>query len=104
MNTYTVALMTSYGHMLGETCHPLAIGVDKATAKSIRRHFDKECTYDEYRDEGTYVVMVSRTYCMNHEDFEKETSIEDMFDDDYDIFEPSAEDLKEWQMASCGLV
>ena len=39
-----------------------------------------------------------------NEDFEKETSIEDMFDDDYDIFEPSAEDLKEWQMASCGLV
>lgn len=99
-DTFTVALMTDYGWT--ETCHPLAVGVDKATAKSIYRHFNKLCTWSDYSQTGTYVMMVSRTYCLNHEDFEHETTLEDEFED-YDIFEPSAEDLMEWQMASCGL-
>lgn len=66
-DTFTVALMTDYGWT--ETCHPLAIGVVKAIAKSICRHFDKVCGMDQY------VLMVSRTYCTNHADFEKETTI-----------------------------
>lgn len=72
MDTFTVALMTDHGW--AETCHPLAIGVDKAIAKSIHRHYDKKCKYGE-----TYVIMVSRTYCLNHEDFEKETTLEEEY-------------------------
>ena len=100
-DTFTVARMTDYGWC--ETCHPLAIGVDKATAKSIYRHFNPLCKWSDYSQTGEYVMVVSQQYCTNHEDFEKETTIEDAFDE-YDPFEPTAEDLKEWQMASCGLV
>lgn len=71
--TYTVALMTDHGWC--ETCHPLAIGVDNATAKSIKRHFDKLCEFDNYTQTGQYVMVVSRVWCTNHEDFEHETSI-----------------------------
>ena len=44
-----------------------------------------------YSQTGTHVMMVSRTYCLNHEDFEHETTLEDEFED-YDIFEPSADE------------
>lgn len=99
-DTFTVAIITDNGYF--ETCHPLAIGVDSATAKSIYRHFNPLCNWNDYSQTGEYVMVVSRTYCTNHEDYEKETTLEDVFDED-DIFEPSAEDLREWQMASCGL-
>ena len=103
-DTYTVALMTAYGPGFGEECHPLAIGVDKATADSIYRHFDKECHFNDSSQDGTYLVRVSQKYCTNHKDFEEEVTWDDLMDDIYDPFEPTAEDLKEWQMASCGLV
>ncbi len=73
-HTFTVALMTDYGWT--ETCHPLAIGVDRATAKSIRRHYEKGCHYDDYNGTGTYIAVVSRIYCINHADFETETTLE----------------------------
>lgn len=79
-NTFTVSLMTDYGWC--ETCHPLAIGVDKATAKSIYRHFNSLCNWNDYSQTGEYVMMVSQQYCLNHEDFEKETTIDDMVTDD----------------------
>lgn len=69
-DTFTVAFMTDYGY--GEACHPLAVGVDKATAKSINRHFERETSWNDYTQTGTYVVMVSQTYCLNHEDYETE--------------------------------
>lgn len=69
-DTFTVALMTDYGWC--ETCHPLAIGVDKATANSIYRHFDKLC------GEGEYVMVASQQYCTNHKDFEKEVTLDDI--------------------------
>lgn len=103
-DTYTVALMTAYGPGFGEECHPLAIGVDKATADSVYRHFDKECHFSDSSQAGTYLVCVSQKYCTNHEDFEEEITWDDLMDEIYDPFEPTAEDLKEWQMASCGLV
>lgn len=99
-DTFSVAVITDYGWC--ETCHPLAVGVDRAIARSIERHFSKLCKWDDYNQTGTYVMMVSQQYCTNHEDFEKETTLDDQWDKE-DIFEPSAEDLKEWQMASCGL-
>jgi hypothetical protein len=68
-DTFTVSLMTDYGWT--ETCHPLAVGVDKATAKSIYRHYNRPLKWNS----STYVLMVSRKYCTNHEDFEKETTI-----------------------------
>ena len=70
MNDYTVALMTDDGYT--EHCRPLAIGVDRATARSIERHFEKQCTWSDYRQTGSYVMVVSRKYCTNHADFEVE--------------------------------
>ena len=80
MDTYTVALMTDYGWT--EICHPLAVGVDKQTAKSIWRHFTKHCDWNDFTQTGTYVRMVSRTYCTNHEDFEKETTLYMEYEDE----------------------
>lgn len=73
MDTFTVSLMTDYGYVA--TCHPLAIGVDKASAKSIYRHFQKKCHYNNFNQTGNYVVMISRKYCTNHSDYEKETTL-----------------------------
>ena len=107
-DTWSVAILTDYGCC--ETCHPLVVGVDRATAKSVYRHFHKLCHYDDYRQTGDYVMMVSQDFCLNHEDFEKETTFEGLMYDENDlkfeedIFTPSEEDLREWQMASCGLV
>lgn len=75
-DTYTVSLMKDYGWCT--TCHPLAIGVDKATAKSIFRHFDSLCKWNDYEQLGEYVLMVSRKWCTNHKDFEKEITLEMM--------------------------
>lgn len=72
--TYVVSKMTDYGFG-HETCHPLAVGVNKATAKSIYRHFDKLCKWNDYTQTGEYILMVSQQYCTNHEDFERETTL-----------------------------
>ena len=72
-DTYTVAMITDYGWT--ETCHPLAVGVALPIAKSIYRHFNKLCSYNEYSGTGTYVTLISRTYCLNHADFESETTV-----------------------------
>lgn len=69
---YTVSIITDYGWI--ETCKPLAIGVSKAVAKSIRRHYDKFCSYSDYRQSGTYIMVVNRKYCVNHADFEVDTT------------------------------
>ena len=70
MDTYVVSMITDYGW--GEDIHPLAVGVCKAVAKSIKRHFNKLCKWDDYSQTGQYVMMLSRTYCTNHKAFEKE--------------------------------
>lgn len=70
-DTYTVALMTDYGYG-HESCRPLAVGVDHATARSIKRHYDKTCYWSDYTQTGDYVTIVSRKWCTNHEDFEHE--------------------------------
>lgn len=67
--TFTVSLMTDYGFT--ETCKPLAVGVDDATAKSIRRYYEKNvCDWSDYSQTGTYILVVCRELCTNHEDFE----------------------------------
>ena len=73
-DTYTVSIMTSYGFT--ETCHPLVVGVDKAVASSVHRHYRKLCSFDDCSQTGQYVVMINRTWCINHADFEHETSLE----------------------------
>jgi hypothetical protein len=71
MNDYTVALMTDNGYT--EHCKPLAVGVDKAVANSIRRWFEKHiCIWSDYSQTGSYVLVVSRQFCTNHADFEIE--------------------------------
>ena len=71
---YTVSLMNDLGWT--ETCHPLAIGVDLATAKSIKRHFKKSCTYCDWTGLGSYVTIISREWCTNHAYFEVERNID----------------------------
>ena len=62
---YTVSIITDYEWT--ETCRPLAIGVTKAIAKSISRHYTPMCSSNQT------VMIISRVYCLNHEDFEKNT-------------------------------
>ena len=78
-DTYTVALMTDYGYG-NESCHPLAVGVDHAIARSIKRHYDKTCHWSDYTQTGDYVTIVSRKWCTNHEDFEHEYTWDNDFD------------------------
>ena len=74
MNDWTVSIITD--HVWTETCRPIAIGVDKAVANSIERHYRKVLKYNDYTQTGQYVVKINRTYCLNHEDFERNTEEE----------------------------
>ena len=67
---FTVYIEHCYGWASGIT--PIAIAVTNAIAKSIKRHFDKILTYHPWNDTGDYCGIVSRTWCTNHEDFERE--------------------------------
>ena len=66
---FTVSIVTDYEWT--ETCQPLAIGVDEASAKSIRRHYTPKCSMNQT------VMIISRKYCLNHEDFEKVSTLLD---------------------------
>lgn len=72
---YTVSLMNDIGWT--ESCHPLAVGVEKCVAKSIYRHFEKVIRrlglWSDYNQTGYYVMMTDRKYCINHKDFEVES-------------------------------
>lgn len=48
-----------------ENIFPLVHDVDEATARSIRRHFNKLFG----RNDTTFCGMVSQTYCLNWQDF-----------------------------------
>lgn len=53
---------------------PVAVGVDKASANSICRHyntlFDRQGVGTKWDGTGLYCSFVSRKWCINHEDFE----------------------------------
>lgn len=66
----SVAIMTSFGW--AEAVRPIAIAVNDAIAKSIWRHLNKTLQFNDYDQTGQYCMVVSRTYCTNHEDFEHE--------------------------------
>ena len=74
-HTYTVALMHDYG--CGETCDPIAIGVTREVAQSIKRHYDgiidRRKLWSDFHGTGIYVLMISRENCLNHADFETAT-------------------------------
>lgn len=65
---YTVTIITDNGW--SETSNPIAIGVTRAVANSIRRHFEKVLKYNDYTQTGQYCTVINRDYVINHSDFE----------------------------------
>lgn len=63
MDDYTVSIVTDYEWT--ETIRPLAVGVNHAVAKSIKRHYNKSCS------NNATVIIINRKYCINHEEFEE---------------------------------
>ena len=79
----TVAITTSISPGLSDYVHPLAIAVNDAVAKSLHRHFSKENTWDDCTQTGSWCNVVSRTYCLNHESYEREYDpLEEIFSDE----------------------
>ena len=68
MKTYTVALMHDYG--CGETCDPVAVGVTRDVARSIKRHYDgiidRRRLWSDFHQTGIYTLVVSRENFLNN--------------------------------------
>lgn len=79
---WTVSLCEEFGG-LGMTCHPIVIGVDKAIAKSIERHYEKRklLSWSDITQTGSFLELVPRKCCLNHADFEKEITFDDLVKD-----------------------
>ena len=73
--TVTIRLETPFDCIAQK---PVAIGIDKASAKSIHRHLKRKYK-DKWSDmdqSGIYVMSISREFCSNHADFEHEYNAE----------------------------
>lgn len=77
METEDNTVYLSYDYGFEETIHPLAIGVSSAAAHSIYRHYNRiinrKRLWSDCRQTGLSVGVVSRVWCTNHADFEKQT-------------------------------
>ena len=62
--TYTVCYLGDYE---SET---IAVGCDRQTAKSIRRHFRPQCDTEPIYGDGTSISMISEQYCTNVVEFQ----------------------------------
>ena len=77
----TVAITETFSPGLSMAVHPVAIAVNDVIANILHWCLSKKNTWSDIDQTGSYVEVVSRTYCLNHEDFEEEY---DPFDDIYD--------------------
>lgn len=74
-NDFCVTLMYETPEMIIAQKH--IMNCDRATANCYKRHFDKlnGHLWNDWKNSGLYCLVVSRIWCTNHMDFERDNNV-----------------------------
>lgn len=75
VNDFCVTLMYETPEMVIAQKH--IMNCDRATANCYKRHFDKlnGHLWNDWKNSGLYCLVVSRIWCTNHMDFERDDNV-----------------------------